>query len=369
MEDAATYARDEDFDILSQDGSTLTPASDTTIRSSSPRGSKPVDHRPWAKGAAQASTEDVGRRSGLFSFLSKREPAAPSVRKVHAAFRNTDLETIKAWLEAGGSANAPIHIGSQRALPLEWVVMFWSSVDSRRNTRILKGVELLIEYGADVNRAYECYFPFHLAMLKDANGSGELMQYFLDNGADHGILYDPSIFKFANGVLPTGWETPTASRITMLEGVCDEGYATAILLLIKAGAKVDWQTSEGKTPLHRLASCKNPSGHNFHVWDTLIKEFIKAGADINAVSETGDTPLLSAMFPHQYRSLDMVKALVMNGAWWDYKNQYGETMFHRLVVNGQTYRWFVDSSDFMCCRCVANLGIESFESSAIPHLL
>jgi ankyrin repeat protein len=341
MDDAATYARDEDFDILSQDGSTMTPASTATIESGSSGTLVPIDHRPWAKGAAQASRESVASRSSFMSFFRKRKNTGPSDKQVQTAFKNSDVATIHLWLEAGGSANAPLKLDSKRALPLEWASKAWSVNGGERNSQVIKVIEMLIEYGADVNRGYDCFWPFWFAVMMDGNGSGELIQCFIDHGADVHRDYDPGLFDYANGFLPNDWETGSLP-ITMLEGACRQGLATAVLLLIRAGANINaMAASESNKPMHRLACCANPANHDFHVWDTLIKEFIRAGADVNAQNRLAKTPLCFAVSPRRGRNLDMVKALVMNGASWQHRDFEGKSMFHYLTDEDNTYEWLV----------------------------
>ena len=70
--------------------------------------------------------------------------------------------------------------------------------------------------------------------------------------------------------------------------VCDESVdgpsiLTAVLKLLKAGANVNAKTSNGRTPLH-FAVQSNPTL-------ALLEVLIKAGADVNAKTADGWTPL------------------------------------------------------------------------------
>ena len=127
---------------------------------------------------------------------------------------------------------------------------------------------------------------------------------------------------------------------SILHEACHAGLATAVLLLLEAGADAKLPDEDGDTPLHPLARCNRGVGNqDFNVWDTLIKAFRTAGADINAVNKFGATPLIYAVMPHLGRSLEMVKALTMNGASFKDVSPDGRTLFHFLTDAENTYEW------------------------------
>ena len=221
--------------------------------------------------------------------------------------------------------------------------------------------------------------------------AGRLIRFYLDNGADtrlpgrakhfrtseifpHGASHQPadtsnpfhqfpSLSTYVGGGLPVtvrnrssrnatilDWEPGQDSLVdkaqtienlpSILHEACHAGLATAVLLLLEAGADAKLPDEDGDTPLHPLARCNRGVGNqDFNVWDTLIKAFRTAGADINAVNKFGATPLIYAVMPHLGRSLEMVKALTMNGASFKDVSPDGRTLFHFLTDAENTYEW------------------------------
>jgi ankyrin repeat protein len=360
-------------------------------------------------------------RSSLFSyFFFRKTPAnvAPGVGRLRKAFATANIETIRCWLDAGNSANAVVRLPDKpssniymQLLPLTWASLGWAIDSSSLNTCIINVVQLLLDYGADVNISVYSRSAFHWAVQIDGNGSGELIKYFIDNGADVQAIgrsksfdaYDLNLVVDESSGAPTPEDSAfhasrrsTALAFTprrrpdgtmvldsqapsmearlpsILHEACDQGLATAVLLLIEAGADVQLKDGQGDTSLHLLARCNKPKSLGFDAWDTLIKRFVKAGADINAMNNYKATPLTYAVAPHHTRSLDMVKALVINGASVKHKGQNGQTIFHMLVNNHATYGATDDKKTLIgIFQYLLNIGLDPLDkdnAGIVPDL-
>ncbi|MEV4315044.1 ankyrin repeat domain-containing protein [Actinocrispum sp. NPDC049592] len=98
--------------------------------------------------------------------------------------------------------------------------------------------------------------------------------------------------------------------------------ATAAVRLIEAGANVDHQDHEGKSPLHHASA----SGHR-----GLVTRLIKAGATIDLTDATGATPLHAACANKRY---DAVRALLKGGADLNVRDNRGATALHIAAAMG-----------------------------------
>lgn len=78
-------------------------------------------------------------------------------------------------------------------------------------------------------------------------------------------------------------------------------------------------TSKEWTPLHM--AMQNPNS-------AVVEMLIRCGANVNARSETGITPLMGAAF---YRNLETVEILIKHGADVSAKSKYGETSLFGAV--------------------------------------
>ncbi len=129
----------------------------------------------------------------------------------------------------------------------------------------------------------------------------ELMQALIAGGAD------PN--------LSTGWEGTLLHEAARDEAVRDD--ATEILgLVIAVGADLNARTEHGETPLHLAAGW----GHS-----DAVPVLIAAGADLSARTVSGETPLHHAA---EHGTPETVRALIAAGADPNCRTPYGDTPLH-----------------------------------------
>ena len=87
---------------------------------------------------------------------------------------------------------------------------------------------------------------------------------------------------FATVLAACSGEPPTLGT-TPLHSAARSSGVVEVEVLLKAGADVNAKTASGETPLH-FAAANNPS-------PTVLKILIKAGADPRAINNEGKTPL------------------------------------------------------------------------------
>ncbi len=86
----------------------------------------------------------------------------------------------------------------------------------------------------------------------------------------------------AGGADPNG---QGVGDISALIRAADEGQATIAMLLVRAGAWVDYQDDTGNTPLNCAASSGSPE---------IVRLLLAAGADMNGRNRFGVTPSVYA---------------------------------------------------------------------------
>ena len=124
-------------------------------------------------------------------------------------------------------------------------------------------------------------------------------------------------------------ETPNKLLFSALE----KGDLFLVQEAIKAGANVNAYQDGGQTPLHFLsyfADEKNPTRN-------IVRELLAHGANVNARDDDGDTPL------HFVGSVDIAKELIAHGADVNAHNDHGRTPLHFVGYNddGRTPLHFV----------------------------
>ena len=93
--------------------------------------------------------------------------------------------------------------------------------------------------------------------------------------------------------------------------------------LLRNGADVNTRSDCGCTALHRAAEYN----HDLHV----ALKLIRAGADIDAVNENGETPLICAAANYRNRSLDLAWHLFKIGADIHAQDKYGRTILTMIL--------------------------------------
>jgi ankyrin repeat protein len=101
-----------------------------------------------------------------------------------------------------------------------------------------------------------------------------------------------------------------------------KGYSMEIGRLIKKGADIDAETDEGGTPLVFAIS-------NNH--SEIVKLLIKYGADLNKINTADETPLLIAV---KNQNEEIAEALIRGGADIDFADRYNATSLHYASIYG-----------------------------------
>ena len=125
--------------------------------------------------------------------------------------------------------------------------------------------------------------------------------------------------------LPLFYDGALEYNLTMAASL---GYSSEIERLIKAGAEVDVETTEGVTPLYFAIMNRKVEA---------VKMLINYGADVNKISVLKETPLLLAI---NNRDLDIAEALIRGGADINYQDRNGAAPLHFASIYG--YFYFVD---------------------------
>jgi len=185
-----------------------------------------------------------------------------SYSKFHFAIQHDDLEAVKVLLEHGADVNKADAYGNA---PLHYAI---------GNPVMLK---VLLEHGADVNKA-DAYgnTPLYSA---SQDGILEIIKMLLEYGVDVNKANNN------NDILPLGYAVW-------------KGNSEMVKMLLEHGADVNKADAYGNTPLHGAAHCYGIS--------EIIKMLLEHGADINKANNVGMTPLDYAV---QNGNSEMVKML------------------------------------------------------------
>jgi ankyrin repeat protein len=108
----------------------------------------------------------------------------------------------------------------------------------------------------------------------------------------------------------------------------ENGNKDIVELLLAKGADVNAKTDRGSTPLHLAA---------FHNHRNVLELLLVKGAQVNEKSDSGCTPLYSAA---EKNSMDAAKLLIAKGAEIDANAENGFSPLHIAAQNG--YRGFVE---------------------------
>ena len=194
----------------------------------------------------------------------------PSV-DIHEAVSKGNIEAVKQHIAAGTDVNARNELG---ITPL--------SLATGGGYKEI--VELLIAKGADVNAKFGIWTPLHIAAFR---GRKEVAELLINEGADVNA-------KNKNGDTPLDFtinmkKTETAELLRKhggkngtIHGAAGGGDIEAVKEFLAAGADVNAKSNGGWTPLHSAA--------NKEIAELLIAK----GADVNAKNGFGQTPLDAA---------------------------------------------------------------------------
>ena len=131
--------------------------------------------------------------------------------------------------------------------------------------------------------------------------------------------------------------TELDGAITPLMTAAMFGLTGIVEMLIKAGVEVDAKDKSEHTALHWAVKGANLEKHTE---TDVIKPLIAAGAQLNAISNSGGdhiTPVLRACDIGDYRgpvAHDMAKILIEAGSDLSRRDMYGKTILHRALSYG-----------------------------------
>ncbi|NIM67382.1 MAG: hypothetical protein GTO55_04440 [Armatimonadetes bacterium] len=170
-------------------------------------------------------------------------------------------------------------------------------------------VQLLLDRGADLNRAYGSKTP--LMQAASWGRSPEIMRLLLAAGAE---------------VNARGGYGKTALHYAVASNRTD-----SVRLLLEAGAEVNARDNEGKTPLDAMTGLATSlGGESLNEKAALLVTY---GADVNSLPKDGRTPLIRAVLR---RDTKLVKTLLDAGAKVNQAASGGRTALHYASAKGLT---------------------------------
>ena len=181
--------------------------------------------------------------------------------------------------------------------------------------RSVRTVELLIEWGADVNAMVT---DLSLLQLACSEQSTDIVRVLLQNGANVNLpwpidgstpLHMAGCTEFRSGLIRTTTQ-PLGHK------TC--GSCAAIVL--EHGAEVNVGDDHGATPLHHAA---------FYDCQPLTTLLINSGANINSRNSGKEIPLHKAA---SYSSLDVIPILINAGSNIEAMDLRGATPLHRTAA-------------------------------------
>lgn len=218
------------------------------------------------------------------------------------AVERSDYRQVIETLQSGIDINRPIF----GRLPL-------IAASEKGNAQI---VELLVRKGADVNLALS---PGDTALFAAVRkGNSALIDYLLRAGADpgprlpngwtplHSLAYNGRVLDLKNLLsyikAGSGKVDPRDKHgITPLMYASEKGHIEIIRLLLRNGANPNAQSNTGMTPLLFLACSRTQ-------YLKAALDLIKGGANANLVDKDGMSPLMAAA----YRNHEALAALLQS---------------------------------------------------------
>lgn len=239
-------------------------------------------------------------------YLKQAAPIEPTTKA--STDQIVTAERVDEWLEEGADINEELSnaiIGN----------------DAKR-------AALLIRKGADVNkRNTQGYAPLHNAAR---NRNSPLVELLVKNKADVDERdedgFTPLILAVSRNHVPTiemlarlgaDLDLPTSNGITPLGIALSDGHYYAAKALIDLGAKVDMPSGkEAVTPLMVVATQITAQTRAAHITQgpspiELAQHLIDKGANVNAASKDGVTPLMIAA---GHNNVPMIGVLLRAGA-------------------------------------------------------
>lgn len=262
------------------------------------------------------------------------------VTALYMAARFGKIECLKRLLAAGADVNAA---DAHQTTPLH-VVAYNNDLKKLSDKTQLECVQLLLAAGADVHLRNEPGdTPLQYATQ---SGNAEVVRALLEAGADvnsrdkegyqpiHGAAYHGHM-EIIRQLLAAGTDINSregAGFTPLALATIYYGTAENLRELIQLGADVNTVTDEGTNLLHHAANSLSPWPEQ----EKKMKEVLKHGPDVNAVSRNGHTPLLSAAirFFEKKAPFGCMELLVQAGANVRVRHN-NTTLLHLAAASGQ----------------------------------
>lgn len=145
----------------------------------------------------------------------------------------------------------------------------------------------------------------------------------------YGCLAKRSVRTIVKTLLEAGADVSALDleNVSSLHLAAEQGHDALVQDLIRSGAVVCCEDSNGRTPLHYGCRSNPPTA-------AAIKLLIKAGADVNNQDHGGLSPLHDACLS-EYVAEDIVRLLLDSGAHTDQPNFGGKLPFHYGIQKGK----------------------------------
>ena len=263
-----------------------------------------------------------GKRRHVSRAVSSAFPDSKSL--LVAAVKNGDLDSVKVLFKHNLHIGVPFREG-----------LFSSAVNG--NTDILR---YFLENKADVDaRTKNCHCTLLMAasMYGQTNAVNVLLQYganvaLTDNRIGSTALHfaadsSDNSCEILRCLIENGADVNGVNKVkqTPLMKAAKSGHINALTLLIKHGADVDLQDSDGYKALHFAVFGSDISSE-------ILSCLIGSGADVNARTNNGVTPLMIAA---EEGHINAVTSLVKCGANVHLHDKDGQRALHHAMQSPQ----------------------------------
>jgi len=246
-----------------------------------------------------------------------------------ASIWQSHLDIVDTLIKHGADVNA-------KSFVEQWTALLLASSNPFTDESV---VRRLVEAGAQINDSN--VFGITPLMFVAALGSAELVEYLLKNGGDPRLANKDGLSAIHMAASSTGESYVDVlknsinmsakirgAEATLYKGMqaFADGFSEnnclvrpkVIKLLLEYGADIDAETTSGVTPLMMAIAASN----------TEIAEMLILHANINAGDETA---LMTAVW---HNRIDIVKLLIEKGADVNHKKTTGENALEWAVFNG-----------------------------------
>lgn len=253
----------------------------------------------------------------FFLVAAGTASAAPSNEEILRIIRSDDVGALSLALSKGLDVSARIDESSGMSL-LHFAILSNSSGIIRE----------LLRAGADIEADSAAGTPLYAALMFSVNelndsrreSKGKIVDLLLEAGADVNVLneWGDSPLNVASSGRNVGFCLEMARK------------------LIDRGAKVNSKNDFSLTPLHEAFAVfvvedldTSPHPDTLESRAPLVAFLITSGADVNAVSVDGETPIFLAL-----KDVESMKLLLDAGAKVDIRNKKDETPFDVAMKEG-----------------------------------